>query len=66
MWPERRGRENARMSLLAATSISIPAAIAVASFLAIVAGVGKKQVLWRSVQCPVCHHPRGSCTCRWL
>lgn len=41
-------------------------AIVVASVLMIVAGVGKKRLQWRTVECPVCHHPRGSCTCRWL
>jgi hypothetical protein len=55
------------MSLVAATSpLVAPAAIVVASFLMIVAGVGKKQLHWRTVECPVCHQVRGSCTCRWL
>jgi hypothetical protein len=38
----------------------------IAGFLMVVAGVGKKRLRWRTVECPVCHHPRGSCTCRWL
>jgi len=50
----------------ATSSISAPVAIVVASFLMIVAGVGKKRLQWRTIECPVCHHPRGSCTCRWL
>jgi hypothetical protein len=59
--------EDAGMTLLAATSsLSGSAAIVVASLLMIVAGLGKKRLRWRTVECPVCHHPRGSCTCRWL
>ena len=45
---------------------AVTAAAVVASFLMVLAGVGKKQLRWRTVECPVCHHPRGSCTCRWL
>ena len=41
-------------------------ATVIASFLMVLAGVRKKQFRWRTVECPVCHHPRGSCTCRWL
>ncbi|MFZ1881730.1 MAG: hypothetical protein WAU41_16420 [Gaiellaceae bacterium] len=52
--------------LLASSSISTSAAVIVASFLMIAAGMSKKRLGWRSVECPVCHHPRGSCTCRWL
>jgi hypothetical protein len=52
--------------LTANSSISASAAVVVASFLMIVAGVNKKRLGWRSVECHVCHHPRGSCICRWL
>ena len=47
------------ISALAATGL-------VAGFLMIVAGIGKRRLDWRTVECPVCHHQRGSCTCRWL
>jgi len=50
----------------AASSFSAPAAALIASCLMIVAGVATKRLRWRMVECPVCHHPRGSCTCRWL
>jgi len=49
---------------------SDPVALQVAALLAgilmTVAGVHKKRLRWRSVECPVCHHPYRSCTCRWL
>jgi hypothetical protein len=38
----------------------------VASFLMVVAGVRKKRLRWRTVECPTCHHPLDSCSCRWL
>jgi len=38
----------------------------VAGVLMVLAGVGKKGLLWREPECPVCHHPRSLCTCRWL
>jgi hypothetical protein len=54
------------MNLVATTTFSLPAGALLASFLMVFAGVGKKRLRWRTVECPVCHHPRGSCTCRWL
>lgn len=61
------GRGDARvMNLIATTTFSLPAMALIAGFLMVVAGVGKKRLRWRTVECPVCHHPRGSCTCRWL
>jgi hypothetical protein len=51
------------MSLLAVTPL--PALLLVA-FLMVTAGVGKRRLFWRTAKCPTCHHPRGSCTCRWL
>lgn len=38
----------------------------VAGLLMTVAGVGVKRLRFGRVECPVCHHPRSSCTCRWL
>jgi hypothetical protein len=55
------------MMLVAATSsTSALAAAVVASLLMVVAGVSKKRLSWRSVECQVCHHPRRLCTCQWL
>jgi hypothetical protein len=54
------------MILVVNSSISTSAALVVASFLMIVVGVSKKRLGWRSVECRVCHRPRGCCTCRWL
>jgi hypothetical protein len=52
--------------VIVAASISAPGAVALAGFLMVVAGVGMKRLRWRVVECPVCHHPRQLCTCRWL
>jgi len=61
------GREDDRMMLIAAgSSISAFAAVVLAGFLMVVASVSKKRLGWRDVDCQVCHHPRASCTCRWL
>jgi hypothetical protein len=38
----------------------------IATVLMVFAGVTQKRFRWRTVECPVCHHPRSSCTCRWL
>jgi hypothetical protein len=43
-----------------------PTAVLAASVLMVLAGMAKKRFRWRDAQCPVCHHPRGACTCRWL
>lgn len=53
------------MILLAASGISLLVAAAVASLLMIVAGIGEKRLRWQTAKCPVCHHPRTACTCRW-
>ncbi|HUK98140.1 MAG TPA: hypothetical protein VLV46_10825 [Gaiellaceae bacterium] len=53
------------MVILAALSLAVPAVAVVASLLMVVAGLGEKQLLWRTLRCPVCHHPRSDCTCRW-
>jgi hypothetical protein len=37
----------------------------VAGILMVVAGVTQKRLKWRSAECPTCHHPRSSCSCRW-
>lgn len=54
------------MLLLPASPVAVSAATVVVSFLMVLAGVRRKQLRWRGVECPVCHHPRGFCTCRWL
>lgn len=41
-------------------------AILVAGVLMVLAGMSKRRFAWRSAACPVCHHPRTACTCRWL
>lgn len=62
-----RGEDHACVILfVASASVATSAAIVVASVLMIIAAVDKKQLRWRTVECPVCHHPRRSCTCRWL
>jgi hypothetical protein len=43
-----------------------PTAVLVASVLMVLAAVSKRKLRWRAAECPVCHHPRGACTCRWL
>lgn len=37
-----------------------------AALLMVAAGLSKKRLSWRTTTCPVCHHARTSCTCRWL
>jgi len=54
------------MLIAAGSSISAFAAVVLAGFLMVVASVSKKRLGWRDVDCQVCHHPRASCTCRWL
>jgi hypothetical protein len=46
--------------------ITMTTAALVASVLMILSGMGKNRLRRRYIECPVCHHPRGSCTCRWL
>lgn len=41
------------------------ALVVLAGLLMVLAGVGKKQLVWRAARCPVCRHPRGHCICRW-
>ena len=43
-----------------------PTAVLVASVLMVLAGMAKRKFQWRMTECPVCHHPKGRCTCRWL
>jgi hypothetical protein len=54
------------MLLGAASLVAAPVAAIAAGFLMVVCGVAKKSLRWRVAECPVCHHPRGLCTCRWL
>lgn len=54
------------VNLLSADPVTFEVAALAASFLMVLAGVGKKRLQWRAVECSVCHHPRSSCTCRWL
>lgn len=61
-----RARDDGRMIVLATTSASLSAACVAATVVMVAAGVGKKRLRWRTTTCPVCHHERGSCTCRWL
>jgi hypothetical protein len=37
----------------------------VAGILMVLTGVSQKRLSWRSAECPTCHHPRSSCSCRW-
>lgn len=37
-----------------------------AVYLMTTAGVGLKALRPRLTHCPICHHPRTHCTCRWL
>ncbi|HUK97139.1 MAG TPA: hypothetical protein VLV46_05740 [Gaiellaceae bacterium] len=37
----------------------------VAGLLMVVTGAARKRLLWRSAECPTCHRPRRSCSCRW-
>jgi hypothetical protein len=51
-----------------ATTSSAGAAFAVlfAAVLMVAAGTAKKRLFTRVQVCPVCHHARTRCTCRWL
>jgi len=42
------------------------AQILVAGTLMVLCGLAKRRLAVRSATCPVCHHPRQACTCRWL
>ena len=48
------------------TASSTPVASLIAGLLMVYAGLGKKRLGWRRAECPVCHHPLKSCTCRSL
>jgi hypothetical protein len=52
------------MIQLATTTFS-PAGV-VAALLMILAGIHNRRLRWRRAECPVCHHSRAECTCRWL
>ncbi|MGZ4392772.1 MAG: hypothetical protein ACXVRK_11740 [Gaiellaceae bacterium] len=54
------------MILLEMNPVAGPVTTVSVGFLMVVAGVAMKRLRWRTVECPVCHQPRGSCTCRWL
>jgi hypothetical protein len=43
-----------------------PTAAIVASVLMVLAGLVKRRIGWRAVECPVCHNEKQRCTCRWL
>jgi hypothetical protein len=53
------------MNLYPADPLAVAVLVAVAAYLMTCAGVGKKTLRLRSTTCPVCHHPRRLCTCRW-
>jgi hypothetical protein len=53
------------MNLYPADPLAIAVLVAVAAYLMTCAGVGKKTLRFRTTTCPVCHHPRRLCTCRW-
>jgi hypothetical protein len=40
--------------------------ILVVGALMVLCGLAKRRLVFRSATCPVCHHPRPACTCRWL
>jgi len=42
------------------------AALALASLLMVLAGNARKRLVVKWSRCPVCHHERRRCTCRWL
>jgi hypothetical protein len=58
-------RENLTVNLYPADPIAVAVLVAVAAYLMTCAGVGKKTLSLRNTSCPVCHHPRVFCTCRW-
>jgi hypothetical protein len=57
---------NDRCMLLNAHNTYAPFAMLLASFLMVVAGMAKKRLAQKVGICPVCHHERKACTCRWL
>jgi hypothetical protein len=54
------------MTALPTDPVAIAALVAAAGYMMISAGLGKKKLKLRVATCPVCHHPRTLCTCRWL
>jgi hypothetical protein len=54
------------MIVAVTSSITALPSVLLAGLLMIVVGVTKKRLRWRTAECPVCHHPRTACTCRWL
>jgi hypothetical protein len=54
------------MTGLPTNPFAIAARAGLATYLMTTAGVGLKKLRLRVTDCPVCHHPREHCTCRWL
>jgi len=54
------------MSVLLANATVLQILPPVVIALMVLAAVDRKQLRWRTVHCPVCGHPRSSCTCKWL
>jgi hypothetical protein len=54
------------MLSLPADPVATAALAVAATYIMVVAGVGKKHLTFRVTTCPICHHPRALCTCRWL
>lgn len=51
---------------ISADPIVVAALVVFTAFLMARAGLGLKGLKPRVTFCPVCHHPRTHCTCRWL
>jgi hypothetical protein len=60
------GRRNAFAMTFTLDPLALQAAMLLASLFMVLLGIGWKRLAWRTVECPVCHHPRRSCTCHWL
>lgn len=59
-------RKSGGMSLYPADPLALAVLVGAVVYLMVFAGMGKKQLTFRVKTCPVCHHPRTQCTCRWL
>ena len=51
--------------LLANPAILFEVGALVAGILMVLTGMSQRRLNWRSAECPTCHHPRSSCSCRW-
>jgi len=54
------------MTSLSSNPLIFVALAGLAAYLMTSLGLELKKLAHRVTYCPVCHHPRAHCTCRWL